>query len=321
MHRDDKCPSPEIKGEYLTCRAGAADVCRVVYLGQRVLDDPLCLLHSSLQTGPASCNQLALQSLLPALLQTNTHTFNMSNKPLKLITEHYVNIFSQLRKERQFPTFSLSWFCRASAVFTPLSLSVARELWIRWSSSPWTSSSASTFDKVCTSSTFSDSRTASWELRTSLDCSKEQKVLGWKMDKDKDGYIRFLCVRLQQVWYDGRAPATEFIWSCLLQQLCLVGLFVESYGFSWDIWAEVKLTVLGQLGSWDCATLLQYNNHWVLQQRAVTSDPFYWSPLTNEYKWSNNGSTVEINSFKTYCLRVSRSDRKGKRKKQNRSNQ
>lgn len=59
---------------FLTCGAGAADVCWVVYLSQRVLDDLLCFLHSSLQTGPASCYQLALQSLLPALLWTQTHT-------------------------------------------------------------------------------------------------------------------------------------------------------------------------------------------------------------------------------------------------------
>lgn len=70
-------------------------------------------------------------------------------------------------------TFSLSWFCRASAVFTPLSLSVARELWTFSSSSPRTASSASTFESDCTRSAFSDSRVASWAPSTSLDCTEE----------------------------------------------------------------------------------------------------------------------------------------------------
>lgn len=56
----------------LTCRTGAADVCWIVNLSQRVPDDSFCLLYGSLQTGPASRRQLTLQRLLPALLWTET---------------------------------------------------------------------------------------------------------------------------------------------------------------------------------------------------------------------------------------------------------
>lgn len=55
----------------------------------------------------------------------------------------------------------------------PLTLSVASELWTRSSSSPLTISSASTLDRFCASSAFSDSRASSWELSASLDCGEE----------------------------------------------------------------------------------------------------------------------------------------------------
>lgn len=95
----------------------------------------------------------------------------------------------------EFITFSLSWFCRVSALFTLLSLSVTSELWTRSSSSPRAASSASTFDNDWTSSAFSDSNAASWVPSTSLDCveeikhgqNKNNEVRGTTEGNDLDG--------------------------------------------------------------------------------------------------------------------------------------
>ena len=86
--------------------------------------------------------------------------------------KHYVINVSVKAVDYMFkakPTFSFSWFWRDSAVFTPLSLSLANELCACCSSSPKVVSSASLVVRDWASSVFSVSRVDSCTLRASLD--------------------------------------------------------------------------------------------------------------------------------------------------------
>ena len=67
------------------------------------------------------------------------------------------------------PTFSFSWFWRDSAVLTPLSLSLANEVWACCSSSPKVVSSASLLVRDSASCVFSVSKVDICTLRASLD--------------------------------------------------------------------------------------------------------------------------------------------------------
>lgn len=97
---------------------------------------------------------------------------NLNNYTDPIITEHIVNL--------QYPTFSLSWFCRASAAFTPLSLSLVRLLCTRSNSTPKPASSASFWDTVSKSSAFSASKADSWVLSCSLDYRKRETTVQWE---------------------------------------------------------------------------------------------------------------------------------------------